>query len=824
MHTELAQPNTDVALERIARTEGNKTASGTLLLVMKRILLCIIALWLALISTSAQTFTLKGKVMDGDMQPLELATVSCVAQGKVTMTNLKGEFSLQLHSTDSVVVRFTMIGYKGKTRVLRHPRGTQTIQIQLIDESRQLNEVTITEQRRQTGTTQQLDTKDIGRAPSATGNAVEELIQQQAGVSTHSELSSQYNVRGGSFDENCVYINKVEVYRPFLVRSGQQEGLSVINPDMVEKIGFSTGGFEARFGDRMASALDITYRKPKRLEGTASVSLLGASAYLGVANKKLSWSNAIRYKTNSYLLGSLEAKGEYRPSFLDYQTYLSYQPNKRWTIDLIGNIAVNHYNFVPKDRETKFGTMENVKDFRVYFDGHEKDVFRTYFATASITRHLSPLTNLSLIASAFYTKEQERYDIQGQYWLTQTETSENLGVGTYMEHARNYLEANVESAKLMLTHKAGKHEIETGVSYRMEHITEQSREYEMRDSAGYSVPHTGKDLYLIYTLNAHNKLNANRIEAYAQDTYKFSSSSEETFYTLNYGIRFAHWNFNRETLLSPRVSLGIVPAFNHNVTLRLAAGLYYQAPFYKELRDTTTLAGITTATLNSHIKSPRSIHLIGGYDYRFRMNERPFRFTAEAYYKLLSRLIPYSVSNVKIVYYGDNSASGHAAGIDLKLYGEFVPGTDSWVSFSLMSTKMKHNGRTMPLPTDQRFAMNLFFTDYFPGTTRWKMALKLAYADGLPFGPPHRETDMQAFRAPAYKRADIGMSYRALNNEDRHVKTPFRNVWLSLDCLNLLGIHNVNSYYWITDVTSQQYAVPNYLTGRQLNFRVQVEF
>lgn len=824
MHTELAQPNTDVALERIARTEGNKTASGTLLLVMKRILLCIIALWLALISTSAQTFTLKGKVMDGDMQPLELATVSCVAQGKVTMTNLKGEFSLQLHSTDSVVVRFTMIGYKGKTRVLRHPRGTQTIQIQLIDESRQLNEVTITEQRRQTGTTQQLDTKDIGRAPSATGNAVEELIQQQAGVSTHSELSSQYNVRGGSFDENCVYINKVEVYRPFLVRSGQQEGLSVINPDMVEKIGFSTGGFEARFGDRMASALDITYRKPKRLEGTASVSLLGASAYLGVANKKLSWSNAIRYKTNSYLLGSLETKGEYRPSFLDYQTYLSYQPNKRWTIDLIGNIAVNHYNFVPKDRETKFGTMENVKDFRVYFDGHEKDVFRTYFATASITRHLSPQTNLSLIASAFYTKEQERYDIQGQYWLTQTETSENLGVGTYMEHARNYLEANVESAKLMLTHKAGKHEIETAVSYRMEHITEQSREYEMRDSAGYSVPHTGKDLYLIYTLNARNNLNANRIEAYAQDTYKFSSSSEETFYTLNYGIRFAHWNFNRETLLSPRVSLGIVPAFNHNVTLRLAAGLYYQAPFYKELRDTTTLAGITTATLNSHIKSPRSIHLIGGYDYRFRMNERPFRFTAEAYYKLLSRLIPYSVNNVKIVYYGDNSASGHAAGIDLKLYGEFVPGTDSWVSFSLMSTKMKHNGRTMPLPTDQRFAMNLFFTDYFPGTTRWKMALKLAYADGLPFGPPHRETDMQAFRAPAYKRADIGMSYRALNNEDRHVKTPFRNVWLSLDCLNLLGIHNVNSYYWITDVTSQQYAVPNYLTGRQLNFRVQVEF
>lgn len=806
------------------RSKDNKTRTLALSMLMKRFQLFILCFWLALMSASAQSFTLKGKVMDGDMQPLELATVSCVQQGKVTMTNLKGEFSLQLQSADSVVVRFTMIGYKGKTRVLRRPRGTQTIQIQLIDESRQLDEVTVTEQRRQTGSTQQLNTKDLRQTPSATGNAVEELIQQQAGVSTHNELSSQYNVRGGSFDENCVYINKVEVYRPFLVRSGQQEGLSVINPDMVEKIGFSTGGFEARFGDRMSSALDITYRKPKRFEGTASVSLLGASAYIGLASKKLSWSNAIRYKTTRYLLGSLETKGEYRPNFLDYQTYLSYQPNKRWTIDLIGNISENHYNFIPKDRETKFGTMENVKDFRVYFDGQEKDIFRTYFGTLNITRHLSERLMLSAIASAFYTKEQERYDIQGQYWLTQTETSENLGVGTYMEHARNYLEADVESFKLMLNNKSGKHETEAAVAYRMEHISEQSREYEMRDSAGYSVPHTGKDLYLIYSLNARNKLNANRIEAYVQDTYKFTSASEETFYTLNYGVRFAHWNFNRETLLSPRASLGIVPAFNHDVTFRLAAGLYYQAPFYKELRDTITTGGITTASLNSNIKSPRSIHFIVGYDYRFRMNERPFKFTAEAYFKALSRLIPYSVNNVKIVYYGDNSATGHTAGIDLKLYGEFVPGTDSWISLSLMNTKMKLNGRSMPLPTDQRFAMNLFFTDYFPGTTRWKMSLKLAYADGLPFGPPHRETDMQAFRAPAYKRADIGMSFRALNNEDRHSRSPLRNIWLSLDCLNLLGIHNVNSYYWITDVTSQQYAVPNYLTGRQLNFRVQVEF
>jgi len=792
---------------------------------MKQFISFLICFSLACIGVKAQTFTLKGKVVDQEMQPLELATVSCVKQGKVAMTNLKGEFQMQLHSADSVEIRFSMIGYKSKTRVLRHPRGTQTLQIQLIDDNRQLDEVTVTERRRQTGTTQQLDTKDLKQTPSATGNAVEELIQQQAGVSTHNELSSQYNVRGGSFDENCVYINKVEVYRPFLVRSGQQEGLSVINPDMVEKIGFSTGGFEARFGDKMSSALDITYRKPKRFEATAALSLLGASAYVGIANKKLAWTHAVRYKTNSYLLGSLETKGEYRPNYLDYQTYLSYTPNKRWSIDLIGNISENHFTFVPKDRETKFGTLKNVKDFRVYFDGQEKDVFRTYFATASITNHLTEHTDIALIASAFSTKEQERYDIQGQYWLTQTETSENLGVGTYMEHARNYLKAHVESFKLMMTHKTRKHEVEAAVTYKMEHITEQSREYEMRDSAGYSVPHTGKDLHLIYTLNAHNRLSADRIKAYLQDTYKFASGTErQTFYTLNYGVRFAHWNFNRETLLSPRVSLGIVPAFNNDVTFRLAAGIYYQAPFYKELRDTVTTDGVTTALLNTHIKSPRSIHFIAAYDYRFRMNERPFKFSAEAYFKVLSNLIPYSVNNVKIVYYGSNSATGHTAGVDLKLYGEFVPGTDSWVSLSMMNTKMRLNGRSMPLPTDQRWAMNLFFTDYFPGTKRWKMSLKLAYADGLPFGPPHRETDMQAFRAPAYKRADIGMSFLTFGNADRQRKSPVKNVWLSLDCLNLLGINNVNSYYWITDVTNQQYAVPNYLTGRLLNFRVQVEF
>ena len=790
---------------------------------IKVLILQIFMLCMAMYA-QAQSFTLQGRVVDESGSPVEFASVSCLKQGKMTMTSLKGEYSLQLHSADSVEVRFSMVGYKTKIRVLRRPRGKQTLQVVLYSNDNELGEVTVTGTRIQSGQTQELKKEHLKNLPSVSGNAVEELIQSQAGVSTHSELSSQYNVRGGSFDENSVYINNVEVYRPFLVRSGQQEGISVINPDMVEKIEFSTGGYEARYGDKMSSALNITYKRPKPFEASVSASLLGASAYVGVSNKKVSWSNGLRYKTTRNLLGSLDTKGEYKPTFIEYQTYFTYTPNERWDINFLGNISNNHYNFSPEDRETNFGTMENVKSFRVYFDGQEKDVFRTFFGSLGITRHFGKNTSLSLIASAFKTREQEKYDIQGQYWLTQTETSENLGVGTYFQHARNYLNAHVESLKLLLKTKQKRHDIEGALTFKKEHISENSVEYEMRDSSNYSIPHTGKDLYMICSMRAKNVLDANRIEAYIQDTYRFGGGEGQSHYTLNYGVRFAHWSYTKETILSPRVSLGIIPAFNENVTMRFAAGLYYQAPFFKEIRDTTTVNGITYAKLNNKAKSQRSIHFIAGYDYRFKLNNRQFKFTAEAYYKLLGNLVPYSVNNVKVVYYGDNESSGHAAGLDFKIYGGFEPGTDSWLSLSLMSTKMKLNGVSIPLPTDQRYALNLFFTDYFPGTDRWKMSLKLAFADGLPFAAPHRELESNSFRAPAYKRADIGLSYRLINNADNHnKKNPLRNLWLGVECLNLFGINNVNSYYWITDVTGQQYAVPNYLTGRQLNFRISAD-
>ena len=771
-----------------------------------------------LMSTAALAdgFTLKGKVTDEESNALELVTVSCLSQGKVTMTNLKGEFSLDLQSADSVEVRFSMVGYGVRKRVFRHPKGKMTVQIVMYP-MEALQEITVTERRRQTGQTEQLDVNSLKLTPSTTGNAVEELIQQQAGVSSHNELSSQYNVRGGSFDENSVYINNVEVYRPLLISSGQQEGLSIINPDMVEKIGFSTGGFEAKYGDKMSSALDITYRRVRGFEASATASLLGASGYLGVGNKKFSMSHGLRYKTNRYLLGSLETTGEYKPNFIDYQTYISYTPNKRWTIDFIGNISENHYNFKPEDRETSFGTLEDVKSFKVYFDGEEKDLFRTLFGTASITRHFGDSTSIKFLTSAFHSKEKETYDIMGQYWLDDTQTQENLGVGTYMEHERNYLTADVVSFKLIGTHRTRHHDIEAGITYKTEHVKENSKEYEMRDSSGYSIPHTADRLDLIYTLAANNDIKSHRIEGYVQDTYRFSKG--DTYYTLNYGVRLSNWSFNKETIVSPRASISIVPAFNNNCTFRFATGLYYQAPFYKEMRDTITRNGITTAVLNENIKSQRSLQFIGAFDYRFKMLNRSFKFSAEAYYKALSNLIPYNVQNMKVTYYGENQCSGYATGLDMKLYGEFVPGTDSWLTFSLMSTREKMNGKWVPMPTDQRWAINLHFTDYFPGTDRWTMTLRLAFADGLPFGAPHRGLEVVQFRAPAYKRADIGMSFRAIKNGKG-----IKNLWLGVDCLNLFGISNVNSYYWVTDVTNKQWAVPNYLTGRQINGKIKLEW
>ena len=787
----------------------------------------LLLLFLLLPATaSGQRCRVYGMVKDAAGAPVELASVHVQGQAARTVTNLKGEYSLQFASRDTVVVVYSMIGYGTRRRALVGVRDSVRVDVVLPPYGEgTLGEAVVTGRGVQTGTVQRITPTESHLAPSTTGNAIEELIATQAGVSTHNELSSQYNVRGGSFDENCVYLNGIEVYRPLLVRSGQQEGLSVINADMVESIGFSSGGFEARYGDRMSSVLDITYKRPEQFESTLAGSMLGGSAYVGWGNKKVSLMGSLRYKTTRHLLGSLDTEGEYRPNFLDAQAYFSWRPNARWSFDVLGNFSDNHYNFRPEDRETRFGTMEMARSFRVYFDGQEKDAFRTLFGAATLTRHFGPQTYLALQLSSFTTRERETYDIQGEYWLNEATTQEQLGVGTYMEHARNRLQARVVDVGLRFRTRLSGHTLQAGVDWRRERIRENAREWEMRDSMGYSLPHDPDRLELVYSLWSQNELNTNRIEAYAQDTWRFTTAAG--LFNLTYGLRLSHWDWNGETLLSPRASLGLIPSFSDAWTFRLAAGFYYQAPFYKELRDTVRRGGQSTVVLNRDIRSQRSVHFVLGGDYTFRMLGRPFRFTTEVYYKALSRLIPYEVDNVRIVYTGRNEGRGFAAGIDFKLFGEFVPGTDSWVTFSLMRTKEKLDGQWLPRPTDQRYNVSLYFTDYFPGTDRWRLTLRAALADGLPFGPPHSGRVAQTFRAPAYKRVDVGLSYRLINNEDRHIYgfgRLVKNAWIGLDAFNLLGINNVNSYYWITDITNTQYAVPNYLTGRQINLRLSIDF
>ena len=766
---------------------------------------------------------LRGSIVDENQEPIPMVIVRIEGQATATTANLDGKYNIQFRTADSVVVIYQMAGFVQRRKVLKKPVGELVMNIVMKSTDRQLDAVEVVESRRQLGQNQTLNTEELKRMPSTTGNAVEELVATQAGVSSHNELSSQYNVRGGSFDENCVYINGAEIYRPMLTSSGQQEGLSVINSDMVERVDFSAGGFEAKYGDKMSSVLDITYHKPRGWEGSLQGSLLGASAYAGYGKKKFSFSNGIRYKTSQYMLGALQTKGEYKPNFFDYQAYLSWSPNKNWTLDAIGYISRNNYKFIPHNRNTSFGTMFDVKSFTVYFDGQEEDLFRTLFGTAKLTRRINDRSNLALSFSAFSTKERETYDIQGQYWLDDAIIGQQLSVGTYMEHARNLLTSSTQTLKLEYNLKRRNHTMLAGIGWKHDKIHENTREWESRDSSGYSIPHTGNDLNLIYNLKSKNDISTNHMEMYLQDTWR--SESKLGIISVNYGVRLSYWSWNKEWLFSPRVSMGYVPAANDDFTFRLATGLYYQRPFYKELRDTVTTSGNTIVQLNRNIKSQRSFQILAGMEYKFRLLNRPFKFTSEVYYKAQGNMIPYNIDNVKIVYYGQNLAKGFVTGLDLKLYGELTKGTDSWISFGLMKAQMNLNGKKIPQPTDQLWSINFFFSDYFPNTTRWKMNLKASFAGGLPFGPPHTGLEKHAFRASAYKRIDIGMTYRALKNEDRHLRhNAVKNIWVGLDCFNIFGFSNVSGYFWVNDVVGNQFAVPNYLTGRLINARLQIDF
>lgn len=779
---------------------------------------------------------ISGKVVDSDNEPIEFATVRVDGTAIGTGTDLRGEYSLNVAQSDTIELIFNCIGYKEYRQKLIDAKGEMVVNAKLFKNTRQLEELEVTEIRKQTNPMQTIDAGSYKLAPDIGGGSIEAMVSTMAGVSSKNEMSSQYMVRGGSYDENSVYINGIEVYRPQLVTSGQQEGLSIINPDMVGNVAFSTGGFTPEYTDKMSSVLDITYREPEKFEGAVSASLLGATGAIGQSSKHFSQLHGVRYKRNASLLGSLESKGEYDPQFFDYQTNLVYKGGDRFRASFLGYVSLNNYRFTPETRSTSFGTSENAKQFTVYFDGQERDKFETYFGALTLNYRAAKNTALSLTTAGYMTNELVSYDISGEYWLDEAGTSGSgeesiggeLGVGKYLEHARNRLKMSVLSAELKGVTAIGRHQIAYGLGLKHETIRDRQKEWERRDSAGYSLPTTGDGVNMVYNLSSYNDLSSNRVSFFLQDNYKLMTTAG--MFNFNGGVRLSYWDFNKELIVSPRVSIGFVPASTGSLAFRLSGGLYYQSPFYKEYREEVAdELGNINIRLNRDIKSQRSIQVILGSDYTFRAIDRPFKLSAELYYKNLANIIPYEIDNLKLVYSGRNESSGYVAGIDFKVFGQFVKGTDSWISFSLMKTQENLNGIKVPRPTDQRYSFAMYFTDYFPKIPKLKFSLRGIFSDGLPTTAKRSTRDKGYFRTPAYKRLDIGLMYQLVGNDaegvrQRNFLSYFKSVWLGVDVFNLLDISNVSSYYWVTDVNNLQYAVPNYLTSRQINVKLSVNF
>lgn len=799
--------------------------------MMKKIAFVLLLTVCTLLPAVAQNVKISGKILDQEDKPIEFGTVRIAGTAVGTNTNLDGAYTLSIAPRDTLELIYSAIGYRTVKRTLIDAKGELTINVKMLPEDHMLDEVQVQGYRPNSQGMQHVDVDNLRVSPDVSGGSVESVIGTMAGVVQNNEMSSQYQVRGGSFDENSVYINGIELYRPQLISNGQQEGLSVINPDMVGAINFSTGGFSARYSDKMSSVLDITYREPQAFEGAVSASLMGGSIMIGQNSGKFSQMHGARLKKNNSLLSSLDSKGEYDPTFFDYQLNMTYKPSEKISVNLLGNINLNHYNFKPHDRETSFGIADDVKKFKVYFDGEEKDRFETYLGALSVTWRPSQAFTLQTGGGAFLTNELVSYDISGEYWLDQAGTSGNggvggeQGVGKYMEHSRNRLRASVLQFWTNARTQIGRQNLSIGLQYQHETFRDRSREWEWRDSAGYSLPTAPPGVHLLYNLSSRQDVVTNRIAFFAQDTYYLNTDA--AFLTFNAGVRVSYWDFNKETLISPRFNFSLNPASHDRWTFRAAFGWYYQSPFFKEYRQAVQDdLGNGSVVLNRDIKSPRSIQVILGTDYTFRALDRPFKLTAEAYYKNIARMISYEYDNLKVNYSGANDSKGYIMGLDLRFFGQFVEGSDSWVSFSLMKTQQDLAGKKMPMPSDHRYSVALFFTDYFPKFPKLKFALRGIFSDGLTMVPPRQTRDKVWFRAPAYKRVDIGLSYQIVGSPkgEEPRRGWLKDLTIGLDLFNLFDISNVSSYYWITDVNNIQYAVPNYLTRRQLNVRLSMQF
>jgi len=821
------------------------------------------------VSLYARNARVYGYVVDQDNVGIELANVAAwkgpptpalpsrEGEERVllggTSTNKNGYYELLLEETDTVVLEFSMIGYTTVQQRIIDLRDVLNVNVQLLTDEQLLTEIEVRGIKHTQGTMDHIDAEAMRIMPDATGGSIESLLITFAGVSQTNELSSQYNVRGGSFDENSVYVNGIEVHRPLLIRSGQQEGLSFVNPEMVENVSFSAGGYGAQYGDKMSSVLDISYKRPDKFEGSLSASLLGAQVYVGHGDSTYSMMHGIRYKTSRYMLGALATAGNYQPNYLDYQTFITWKVGSRqksavrsqpWTMSFLGNVSQNDYRFKPDSMSESFGG-QNAKNLSIYYDGQEKDRFLTAFAALSAKGKVSNEVQIGFDLSGFYTNERENFDITGQYVLSNAPMdgsagpnvttehvnpsegqSDVLGIGVFHQHARNSLAAGV----ITLAHHGhwthGENTLSWGVSGQAELISDHINEWEWRDSAGYSMPDNSQAMELYYAMRGDSSMRTARMQTYVQNQHRWQVPSGQWILTV--GGRLQWWSWNNEVLPSPRASIEWIPGWKRDFSFRLATGLYYQAPFYKELRDTVTdNLGITRIQLNKGLKAQRSVHVVLGGDYYFRAWGRPFKLTAEAYYKYIDRMESYTVDNVRVRYSGVNDSQGYAAGLDLKLYGELVPGADSWISFSTMTARQRLLGSRdwIPSPTEQRFNFSMLFQDYIPQLPQLKFHLKMQFSEGQPFYAP-RNTQ-QWGRMPVYKRIDLGATYVFNDKTAKFMRAPsakhIKQWAIQFEVFNLVGWRNVNSYFWVTDAYNRQWASPNYLTGRMYNLKITVD-
>lgn len=821
---------------------------------------------------SAQDALLKGTVRDSSGKPVEAVSVSVLNESGGVTTDKNGRYELQLTPYRDLTVVFSFIGFAPeKINVKLNPGEIKEYNPKLKSTSTDLGPVSIEGRQDRDQSAIKLMPKTIEQLPSVSGN-FEDVLKTLPGVVSNNELTSSYSVRGGNFDENLVYVNDMEVYRPFLTRSGQQEGLSFINSDMVADILFSAGGFNAKYGDKLSSVLDIKYRRPDKFGGSAYMSLLGAGLTLeGISkNQKFTWITGIRQKSNQFLLKNMDVDGEYKPSFTDFQGLFTYKISPRTEVAFLGNYSRNKYSVYPTTRQTEFGNINEALRFTVYFDGQEQDMYKTTQGSLSFTTQLNENLKIKNTVAAFYTREQEFYDVLGQYYLDELErdlgsdefgdVAFNRGVGAYLEHARNELKASVSSAEHRGYFTKGRNSVQWGAKFQHEEIQDELDEWVYRDSADYSIPHPddqpgdttasyyNQQIVLNDVVKNNISLSSNRINGFIQNTWSFEHVS------LTAGIRATYWDLNSQLDISPRASLSWTPAWNKHLTFRFATGLYYQPPFYREMRD-------LNGQINTNLVSQRSVHFVAGSDYQFLAWGREFKLVSEVYYKKLDDLIPYKVDNTRIRYLAKNNAHGYATGIDLRLNGEFVSGIESWVSVSVMQTKediegdyyyerynsdgkiiypgytfndiavdsVKVTPEYIPRPTDQRVTFSMFFQDYLPKFPTYRMHLTLVFGTGLPFGPPGTERYTDVLRSPSYRRVDLGFSKIIIdedkvNNSRLPLVKSFNSFWIALEVFNLLQVNNTVSYTWITDVNGRQYAVPDYLTSRLINIKLQARF